>query len=87
MLIACFNIRMKIILNVKVSCTVGVGTDQDPAERNKTEHKRVRSRALTLMEYEVKFIVKENNKMKKSLKWIIYNAVIKLFIYKHYIDI
>lgn len=36
MLIACFNIRMKIILNVKVSCTVGVGTDQDPAERNKT---------------------------------------------------
>lgn len=40
MLIACFNIRMEIILNVKVSCTVGVGTDQDPAERNKTEHKR-----------------------------------------------
>lgn len=36
MLIACFNIRMKIILNVKVSCTIGVGTDQDPAERNNT---------------------------------------------------
>lgn len=39
MLIACFNIRMKIILNVKVSCTIGVGTDQDPAERNKIAKK------------------------------------------------
>lgn len=33
MWIACFNIRMKVVLNVKVSRTVGVGADQDPAEK------------------------------------------------------
>lgn len=32
MLIACFKIRMKVVLNVKVSRTVGVGADQDPVE-------------------------------------------------------
>lgn len=32
MWIACFNIRMKVVLNVKVSRTVGVGADQDPVE-------------------------------------------------------
>lgn len=34
MWIACFNVRMKVVLNVKVSRTVGVGTDQDPEETN-----------------------------------------------------
>lgn len=43
MLIACFNIRMKIILNVKVSCTVGVGTDQDPAEKQNSIRGRQRA--------------------------------------------
>lgn len=33
MWIACFNIRMKVVLNVKVSCTVGVGANQNPAEK------------------------------------------------------
>ena len=32
MWIACFNIRMKVVLNVKVSRTVGVGADQDPVD-------------------------------------------------------
>lgn len=31
MLIACFNIRMKIIFNVQVSRTVGMSADQNPA--------------------------------------------------------
>jgi len=39
MRIACFNVRMKIVLDVKVGCTVGVGADQDPVEaRDKQCH-------------------------------------------------
>lgn len=32
MWIACFDVGMKVVLNVKVSCTVGVGANQNPAE-------------------------------------------------------
>lgn len=35
MWIACFNVRMKVVLNVKVSCTVGVGADQNPVEKKR----------------------------------------------------
>ena len=32
MRIACFDVRMKVVLNVKVGRAVGVGADQDPVE-------------------------------------------------------
>lgn len=32
MWIARFDVGMKVVLNVKVSCTVGVGANQNPAE-------------------------------------------------------
>ena len=37
MWIACFNVRMKIVLNVKVSRAVGVGADQDPVKARDKE--------------------------------------------------
>lgn len=46
MWIACFNIRMKVVLNVKVSCTVGVGTDQNPVE---TKDRPERNHTLDLL--------------------------------------
>lgn len=33
MSIACFNIRMKVVLDIKVSRTVGMSADQNSAER------------------------------------------------------
>lgn len=35
MWIACFDVGMKVVLNVKVSCTVGVGANQNPAENQR----------------------------------------------------
>lgn len=31
-LVACFDIWMKIVFNVKVSCAVGMSADQDPVD-------------------------------------------------------
>lgn len=43
MRIACFNIRMKVVLDIKVSRTVGMSADQNPAERkNKNSDNVVR---------------------------------------------
>lgn len=39
MRIACFNIRVKVVLNVKVSRTVRMGADQDPIEAKKPKKK------------------------------------------------
>lgn len=49
MRIACFNIRMKVVLNVKVSCTVGVGADQDPVESKKNKGRYKSSSTVTPM--------------------------------------
>lgn len=37
MWISCFHVGMKVVLNVKVSCTVGVGANQNPAGKTETE--------------------------------------------------
>ena len=35
--IACFHVRMKVVLNVKVSRTIGMGANQDPGYRGQEE--------------------------------------------------
>ncbi len=46
MRIACFNVRMKVVLNVKVSRTIGVGADQDPVE---TKNKRCQTCSMSMI--------------------------------------